>query len=73
MKDSQPSIKPPPSGKWQVVLENIQYLYTTDGFLEFCSQGGSLNWKCKCMADDMEDMGISDLELPEGENKSAKA
>lgn len=27
MQACQPSIEPPPSGKWEVVPENIQYLY----------------------------------------------
>ena len=64
------NLHPLGNGRW---FRKISNTYTTDGFSEFCRKGGSLNWKCKCMGDDMEDMGISDLELPEGENKSAKA
>ena len=33
----------------------------------------SLNWKSKCMEGNTENKGVSDLELPEGKGKSAKA
>ena len=35
--------------------------------------GGSLNWKSKCIEGNTENKGVSDLELPEGKGKSAKA